>query len=388
MTATSTDSQTLTPTITATPSLTPTITLTPLVNDPLYGNQWGLAKINIEGAWANTRGDPTIIIAVIDSGIDLTHPDLQNQLWTNPGEIADNGIDDDNNGLVDDVNGWNFVASSNNISDDNGHGTLVSGVAAAIAGNGQGIAGVCPQCRIMPVKVMQASGAANYSDIAAGVLYAAQKGAKIINLSLGGYANSNTLRNAIDTAVNTYGAVVIAGAGNDNGSNLFYPAAYDNVLAVAGTQNDDTKVGTSNYGAWVDVSAPGTNIQTTALGGGWVNNSGTSFAAPFAAGLAGLLRSLHPAWNQATIRSQIVHTADNIDSLNPAYMGLLGSGRLNASAAMQSPSPILSLTSYSINGQTNGNPTLVATAQLTATISNGWSDALAVTGSLSTSDFS
>jgi subtilisin family serine protease len=357
-----------------------------LVNDPLYGVQWGLAKINIEGAWDDTQGSSTITLAMIDSGIDLTHVDLADQLWVNPGEIPGNGLDDDSNGYIDDINGWNFVAGSNDVSDDNGHGTLVSGVAAAIANNGQGVAGVCPQCSIMPVKVMQASGVANYSDIAVGVLYAAQKGTKVINLSLGGYANSNTLHNAIDAAVNTYGVVVVAGSGNDNLNQLFYPAAYDNVLAVAGTQNDDTKASFSNYGTWVDVSAPAVDIRTTALGGDWVNSSGTSMGAPFATGLAGLLRTLHPTWNQATIRSQIIHTTDSIESANPAYAGKLGSGRLNAGTAMQAPTPVLSMVGYSVNGQANGRPTLGATAQLNATLSNDWWNALGVMGTLSTTD--
>ena len=319
-------------------------------DDPLYGQQWGLAKINIEGAWNATYGAPTVAIAVIDSGVDRTHVDLAANLWVNPGEIAGNGVDDDSNGLIDDVNGWNFVSGNNDVWDDNGHGTLVAGVAAAIGGNGQGIVGVCPQCKIMPVKAMQASGAANYSDIAAGILYAAEKGAKVINLSLGGYANSNTLKNAIDAAVNTYGVVVVAGSGNDNLNQAFYPAAYDNVLAVAGTAENDAKLNFSNYAAWVDVSAPAVNIRTTALGGDWANGSGTSVAAPFAAGLAGLLRTLHPDWNQATIRSQIVHTTDSIASVNPTYLGMLGSGRLNAGTAVQAPHPLISMTGYAVNG--------------------------------------
>ena len=371
-----------------TPSqLSSALTVTQLtIDDPLYSQQWGLAKIDIENAWDDTYGSPTVTIAVIDSGIDLTHVDLQNNLWVNPGETAGNSVDDDSNGYIDDVDGWNFVFSSNDVWDDNGHGTLVAGVAAGIGGNGQGIVGVCPECRIMPIKVMQASGVANYSDIAAGVLYAAQKGAKVINLSLGGYANSNTLKNAIDTAVNTYGVVVVAGAGNDNLNTPFYPAAYDNVLAVAGTAEDDAKLDFSNYAAWVDVSAPAVNVRTTALGGDWANGSGTSIASPFAAGLAGLLRVLHPDWNQATICSQIVHTTDNIDSINPTFFGMLGSGRLNAGVAMQPPHPILSMAGYAIDGQTNGRPVLGTSASLVLTLENDWWDALGVTGTLSTTD--
>lgn len=363
-------------------SLPPQLT----INDPLYPDQWGLAKINIEGAWAVTYGSPTISIAVIDSGIDLTHPDLAANLWSNPGEIAGNGVDDDSNGYVDDVRGWNFVSSNNDVSDEYGHGTLVAGVAAAVGGNGQGIVGACPLCRIMPVKVMQNSGAANYSDIAAGVLYAAQKGAKVINLSLGGYANSNTLQNAINSAANTYGAVIVGGAGNDNATTPFYPAAYGNVLAVAGTLNDDTKSATSNYGAWVDVSAPGAGIRSTTLGGGWADASGTSMSAPFAAGLAGLLRALHPDWTQLVIRSQITHTAESIDGLNPSLAGLLGSGRLDAGSAMQVPHPVLSMDDYNVNGQPNGRPVLGATASMLLTLSNDWWEAMGVTGILTTND--
>jgi subtilisin family serine protease len=354
-------------------------------NDPLYGVQWGLAKIDIETAWTETEGSPTVIIAIIDSGIDLTHVDLADHLWVNPGEIPGNGLDDDNNGFIDDVHGWNFVSNTNDVSDDNGHGTLVSGVAAAIANNGQGVAGVCPHCTILPVKAMQASGVANYSAIASAIRYAADKGAKVINLSLGGYANSNTLSNAINYAISK-GAVLVAGAGNDHLTQPFYPAAYDSVLAVAGTKNDDTKESFSNYGTWVDVSAPAYAIRTTALGGDWANGSGTSMASPFAAGLAGLLLAQHPDWDQALVRSQIIHTTDPIDSLNPTYVGLLGSGRLNAGTAMQPPHPVLQLSGYSVNGLAAGRPVLGASASLVITIRNDWWNAASVTGTLNTTD--
>jgi subtilisin family serine protease len=364
---------------------------TPAVDDPLYSQEWGLAKINIEGAWSHTFGSSTTTIAIIDSGIDSSGPDLSSQLWTNPGEIPGNGIDDDNNGYIDDVNGWNFVANSNDVTDDYGHGTLVSGVAVAAANNGQGIAGVCPNCRVMPVEVMNSSGTANYSDVAAGVLYAAEKGAKVINISLGGYSNSNTLSNAINTAINVYDAVVVAGAGNDNSTNLFYPAAYSGVLAVAGTNTDDTKwsdstsVG-SNYGSWVSVSAPAVNILSTESGGGWIDATGTSMAAPFVAGLAGLLRSLHPDWSQAEVSSQIIHTADSIDSLNPSYVGQLGSGRIDAANAMQNPHPLLSMTSYAVNGVTSGRPAFGAASTMTVTLQNSWANSNGLTGTLSTTD--
>ena len=225
-----------------------------------------------------------------------------------------NGADDDGNGLIDDINGWNFVGGSNDVADDNGHGTQVAGIAGAATNNGQGIAGVCWNCRLMPVKVMQASGAVNYSDIAAGVAYAAAKGAHVINLSLGGYADSATLRTAIETAAST--AVIIAGAGNDDASAPFYPAAYPDVIAVAATDQNDTKPVFSNYGAWVDVSAPGVSIRTTFLGG----NSLVPIMAPACRALSCPgwpgCSNQHPDWSPALIRWQIINTATPIDALN------------------------------------------------------------------------
>ena len=217
-------------------------------NDPLFSSQWGLSKIGAPIAWDVTTGNSNVIIAILDSGIQLDHPDLSAKLWVNPGEIPGNGIDDDNNGYIDDVQGWNFVSDNNDPNDDNGHGTQVAGVAAAATDNATGIAGACWGCRLMPVKVMSAGGVANYSDIAAGTLYAAVKGADVINISLGGYSYSHALEDAVSTAVNTYGAMVVAGAGNDNSSSIFYPAVYSEVLAVAGTDQNDLKASFSNYG--------------------------------------------------------------------------------------------------------------------------------------------
>jgi len=354
-------------------------------NDPRYAEQWGLEKVQIEAAWDLTAGDPAIVIAIVDSGIDLDHPDLVPNLWTNPGEVAGNGVDDDNNGYVDDVRGWNFVFGSNDVWDDNGHGSLVSGIAAARSGNGIGIAGVCGECRIMPVKVMQPSRVANYSDIAAGIVYATDKGARVINLSLGGYAHSAAVADAVAYAT-AQNVVLVGGVGNDNTSMPFYPAAYDDVIAMAGTTISDTRTVFTNYGAWVDVSAPGEDILTTALGSDYITTSGTSMAAPFAAGLAGILLSLHPDWTPAMVRSQLMHTADSIDDLNPGYEGQLGSGRINAAQAILPPEPILTYAGYGVNGTPNGRPDFGADATLTVSISDDWDDALDVGGTLATTD--
>jgi thermitase len=184
----------------------------------------------------------------------------------------------------------------------------------------------------MVVKVTPPNGRALYSDIAAGVTYAAQNGADVINISLRGRHDSATLRWAIAAASKT--AVVVSSAGNDRDDAPVYPAAYDTTLSVTGTNRNDRKPKAANYGSWVDVSAPGRDILTTFVGGGYKSRSGTSLATPFVSGLAGLLRSQHPEWSPATVRAQIINTADDIDDLNPVFEGQMGSGRINAARAV------------------------------------------------------
>ena len=355
-------------------------------NDPLYPGQWGLTQTNAPAAWDVVTGTTDVVIAIVDSGLDTSHPDLAGRLWTNPGETAGNGLDDDNNGYMDDIHGWNIVDDNANLSDNTGHGTQVAGVIAAATDNGLGVAGVCWNCRLMIIKVTRPGGVANYSDIAAGVVYAAQKGAEVINLSLGGYSDSTTLRAAIERASQT--AVVVGGAGNDNTSDSFYPAAYDDyVLAVAGTTGSDTKVSTSNYGTWVDVSAPGEVITTTFSGGGYGSASGTSMAVSFVSGLAGLLRSQHPGWSPDVVRAQIVHTTDDIDGLNPGYEGQLGSGRIDASqAVVMTAQPLLAYQSHTVDGEPDGRPEPGSTVDLDVTLYNDWADATDVQATLSTTD--
>ena len=345
-------------------------------NDPLYGSQWGLAKIKAPAAWDVVTGTPGVVIAIIDSGIDLAHPDLASRLWVNPGEVAGNGIDDDNNGYVDDVHGWNFVAKSANLADDSGHGTQVAGVAAAAGNNGIGIAGACWNCRIMVVKAMQSSGVANYSDIAAAVNYAVAKGAKVINLSLGGYADSTALRSVIRNA--TSSAVIIAGAGNDATQNYFYPAAYADVLGVAATTSGDAKASFSNYGNWVSLAAPGEAITTTFMGNDYGSGSGTSLAAPFVAGLAGLLRSQRPSWSMALVRLQLLQTARSVSAVG------LGRGVPDASKVVQAPQSLLAVASFTVDGAVNGRPQPTDMVQIVVNVSNQWLDATDVQATLST----
>ena len=355
-------------------------------NDPLLPGQWGLAQIDAPAAWDTSTGSGDVVIAVIDLGIETNHPDLDGQFWVNPGEIPGNSLDDDNNGHTDDIHGWNFVEDNDDLSDNTGHGTQVAGVIAAATNNGEGIAGLCWDCRLMIVKVSQPGGVANYSDIAAGVWYASQKGADVINLSLGGYSDLATLRSAVQAASET--SVLVGGSGNDNSSAPFYPAAYgDYVLAVAGTSNSDFKVGSSNYGTWVDISAPGELISTTFSGGGYGTTSGTSMAAPFGSGLAGLLRSHHPAWTVDELQAQIINTTEGIDGLNPGLEGELGSGRINANDSLTTPAqPLFSIQTYTIDGITNGKPEPGSTVELDLSLLNDWLNAQSVQATLTSTD--
>jgi hypothetical protein len=355
-------------------------------NDPLFSLQWGLSQIDAPTAWDISTGSGMVPIALLDSGLQFNHPDLAGKLWVNPGEVSGNGLDDDNNGFIDDVNGWDFVNADNLSADDNGHGTQTAGVAGAASNNSAGIAGVCWNCTLMPVKVMGAGGVANYSDIAAGVLYAARKGARVINISLGGYSESAALQAAILSAVETYGSVIVAGAGNDHLSTPFYPAAYPQVLAVAASGPGDILWGDSNYGEWVDVVAPGADIHTTFLGDDYGAVHGTSLSSGFVSGLAGLLRSHYPDWSADMVRAQITHTAQNIDSLNPGFAGLLGSGRVNAYQALSiPPQPLLSFHSQTLNGSVTARPEPGSSVDLVVSVYNDWADAASVQATLSSS---
>jgi len=355
-------------------------------NDLLYSDQWGLAKIGAESGWDVTTGAVSITLAIIDSGIDLSHEDLSDRLWTNPGETAGNGVDDDGNGLVDDVHGWNFLTDSSDLTDENGHGTQVAGVAAAASNNGAGVAGVCWNCRVMVVKIMQASGTVNYSDIAAGVAYAAGQGAQVINLSLGGYADSETLRTAIESAAAT--AVIVAGAGNDDTSTPFYPAAYPEVIAVAGTDQTDTRASFSNYGSWVNVTAPGVEIKTTFAGNNsYGSENGTSMSSPFVTGLAGLLTSQYPDWSPALVRQHIINTATSVDGGNPDYAGQLGQGRIHAGNALTTaPQPAMEVPAWALDGEDGALPEPGESYQLALTLDNTWQPARSLSGILSTAD--
>lgn len=305
-------------------------------NDPFYSNQYALPKISAPQAWDIQTGSASIVIAVIDTGIDTAHPDLAANIWMNPGEVAANGIDDDGNGYIDDIRGWNFDSNNANSKDDHGHGTHCAGIAGARGNNNLGIAGVSWNCRLMVVKGLDVFGSGSLENLANCIIYATDMGAKVLSNSWGGGGPSITMENAINYAT-SQGVLVVFAAGNDNLEIPAYPAYYSNAVAVASTNNLDYKSGFSNYGIWVDVSAPGSSIYSTlptyavTLSGthyGYL--SGTSMACPAVAGLAGLLFSQNSSLTNTEVRALIEEGVNNIDALNPTYTGKLGTGRINA----------------------------------------------------------
>src|ERR1041385_5015433 len=315
-------------------------------NDPSYGSQWHLATINAAGAWNYFSTGSTIKIAIVDNAVDRAHQDLSGNLWTNPGEIASNNIDDDGDGYIDDINGYDVADLDNNPNPPNNtfdHGTHCAGISSAKTNNSIGIASIGYSCKLMCVKAT--SNSASPSSVTNGydgIVYAVSAGADVISMSWGGTSNSTTAQNIITWAYNQ-GVVLVAAAGNSNTNTMFYPAAYTECIAVAATASGDVKASFSNYGSWVDISAPGNNIYSTLPSNGYGNMSGTSMACPLVAGLAGLMLSLNPILTPTDIRNCIINNATNINAQNPSYIGQLGGGRIDANASMACIGSTLSL---------------------------------------------
>lgn len=300
-------------------------------DDPHYTEQWGLPRIRAPQAWDLTTGD-ALIIAVIDTGVDLDHPDLVGKLWTNADEIPDNGLDDDGNGYVDDSHGWDFVNDDAEPQDDYWHGTHVAGIAAADTDNGQGVAGISWGARIMPLKVLDASGDGNYADVASAMVYAADSGARILNLSLGGEDYSTTLAEAVSYA-RERGCLLAAATGNDSGA-VLYPAANGGVLAVVATDRWDRRWSGSNHGSEVDVAAPGVDIYSTILNNTYLSASGTSTATPHVSGLAALVWSVKPDLTNDEVARVITETVRDLGT--PGWDEFYGWGRIDAYQAISS----------------------------------------------------
>ncbi len=304
-------------------------------NDSLYPQQWGLKKIQSEGAWNTTQGNTNVDIAILDTGIDDSHPDLAGKIATRANFTTDPDIDGD------------------------GHGTHVAGIAAASTNNNLGIAGLGFNSRLISVKVLDNSGSGYYSWVTNGIIWASDNGAEVINLSLGGNSSSTTLRDAIRYAWNK-GVVITAAAGNSNNRRALYPAYYNESIAVAATDQNDKKASFSSYGTWVDVAAPGVNIIST-TGGDYQTWSGTSMATPYVAGVAGLVKSLHPDWSNSQIRNKIESSADKIAKTGSYWVH----GRINACKAVDCIQTLESSPSPSPTSIPSASPTPSPTPSLT-----------------------
>jgi len=329
-------------------------------NDLAYAKQWYLDTIHAPAAWDSQTGSKDVVVAVLDTGVDITHPDLEDNIWVNPREIANNFKDDDGNGFVDDVHGWDFVADNNQVTpDDSGsqiatsHGTLIAGMIAATGNNGQGITGISWRASIMSVRMLDVDGTANSAIAADAVDYAVANGADIINLSFAGLNADTVLRTAISRAY-TAGVVVVSAMGNDSQDTDMvpvYPAClgdfegdntHDWVIGVASTSQIDNPSYFSNYGRnCTDISAPGENIyglqyHNSPTGydlfydGGW---NGTSMASPVIAGAAALLLSAFPDLSPDQVRNSLKLGVDAL-RLSPDQRGKFGAGRVNLAQAL------------------------------------------------------
>lgn len=326
-------------------------------DDSRFDEMWGLentgqtggtqdADIDMSQAWDVTTGSSDVVVAVIDTGIDYNHPDLAQNIWVNDNEIPNDGIDNDNNGYVDDVVGYDFINGDPDPMDDQGHGTHVAGTIGAAGNNGVGVSGINWDVQLMGLKFLGADGSGTTADAIEAIYYALDNGADVINASWGGDPYSQALYDAIAATADA-DQIFVAAAGNgdifglgiDNDAAPFYPSGYDveNIIAVAATDHNDVLATFSNYGATtVDVAAPGVNILSTTMGSGYGTNSGTSMAAPHVAGVAAMVRGLHPSWIATQVIDKILSTAEPL----PGLQGVLATGgRLNAAAAVDNPEP-------------------------------------------------
>ncbi|HWO58030.1 MAG TPA: S8 family serine peptidase [bacterium] len=370
-------------------------------------NQGSDRDMDAPEAWEKTVGSPDIILADTDTGVLWSHEDLNANVWINPGEDLDgdrvvmdpsdmNGIDDDGNGYVDDLIGWDFVTSGslvwpgedgaiqdNDPNDFNGHGTHTSGTIAATTNNTVGVSGVAggfgvsePGCRIMCLRMGysfddggQENGRTHMSYVAQAFTYAYRNGATAINYSFGS-STGGGIEAATDSAV-AHELVISAAAGNDNGGVTGYLQNRTDVLCVASTTSNDTRSSFSNYGPQVDVAAPGSSIYSTVsnhYSPTYARFSGTSMAAPQVVGQVGLIRSLNPSLTRQDVFDIIIGTADNIDALNPAYVGMLGSGRINLNNSLQN----LASTNFAADPRVGPAPLYVQFYDSSFTPPTGW----------------
>ncbi len=367
-------------------------------NDSLYNLQWALRVIRADSAWSVGQGDTSVVIGIVDTGLQWDHPDLAGNVWINPGEIGldgmgrdkrTNGIDDDGDGKIDDWHGWDFGgADYNNVVEDNdtrptgdntAHGTHVAGIASGVTDNHTGVAGVGFHCRLLGVKTSadndtRASGFAYIIAGFQGIVYAAQMGAKVISCSWGGPGASQFEQDVVNYAT-AQGALIVAAAGNGGSSNPSYPSGYDHVISVAATDGADIRETYSNYGTTIDVCAPGgdfsganSTILSTYYPSTYAGLAGTSQATPQVSGVAALVKARFPSYNAIQVGEQVRVTCDDISGANPSFINKLGRGRLNAYRALTGSSPSLRMTSMTLRDSAGGNNNGVAEPNETVSI--------------------
>jgi subtilisin family serine protease len=374
-----------------------------------YDDLWGLKQIQAESAWNLSQGEG-VVVAVIDTGIDYLHEDIAANCWTNPGEIAGNGVDDDGNGYVDDIYGYDFENADADPRDDNGHGTHVAGTIAAVGNNSLGIIGVAPKAKVMAVKGLDTQGGGYAETLANCIRYAADNGADVLNNSWGG-GRSQVIEDAIKYAV-SQGCIVVASAGNSSQNVInTCPACLDNVIAVAATNYDRTRCSFSNWGNRIDVAAPGggangdmsnilsllaansqigQDLPELIIGTGYLRLHGTSMASPHVAGLAALLLAYFPQATADDIRGRLIATADPVTA--PTESGgnrSIGSGIINAYSALTAPEkPYLRIElTEAMEDQGDGDSVIESgeSAKLVVHLQNIWKSANSVTVSLTSS---
>jgi len=302
-----------------------------IMNDPNMSEKWGLKLTDSKSAWNLSKGSKDIIVAVIDTGMDIDHEDLKENLWVNKGETGkdkkgrdkrSNGVDDDKNGYVDDVHGWNFVSKNHDLTDNHGHGTHISGILGAKGGNGKGVSGVSPNVSIMTLKYFDPNspGLNNLENTVKSIHYAVENGARIINYSGGGLEFSKQEKEAIEKAQKK-GILFVAAAGNERSNsdkNKYYPADYElsNIISVTAIDPDKNVLPSSNYGViTVDIAAPGKRIYSTLPKGRYGPMTGTSQATAFVSGVAALLMAHNPDFDADQVANYIKKTGDVIESL-------------------------------------------------------------------------
>lgn len=356
-------------------------------NDTSFSKQWHLLKVKADSAWSITQGDTTVVIGIIDTGVQWDHPDLAANIWINPGEDGPDGLggnkrtnslDDDLNGKVDDYHGWDFGGADYNVAgEDNnptpirashGHGTHVAGIASAVTNNVTGVAGIGFQCRILAVKAssdndLRGSGGSPYIIAGfEGIQYAADMGADIISLSWGGSGFAQFEQDMVNYATGK-GSLIFGAAGNTgSAADPQYPASYENAFSVAATQLSEVKATYSSYGEYVDLSAPGgdgfsatTQILSTFYPSNYAYITGTSMATPLAAGAAALVKSFFPAYSPIQVGEQLRVTCDDIYGPNSTYRYKLGKGRINVYRALTVASPSVRMSQISARDSVGGN---------------------------------